>query len=76
MLSDFSQTRLVTFCLRHLAVSLEQYHAHRCQNQALSAAAMTAAVTVAVAAAVIAAVTAAEAVAVGVAGYIAYVVAG
>ena len=75
MLSDFSQTRLVTFCLRHLAVSLEQYHGHRCQNQALSAAAMTAAVTVAVAAAVIAAVTA-EAVAVGVAGYIAYVVAG
>ncbi len=78
MLCGFFQTKLVTFWLRHLAASLEQFHAHCCQNQTLSAAAVTAAVTVAVAAAVAAALTAAVAVAVAVAvaGYIANVVAG
>lgn len=76
VLCDFFQTKLVTFCLRHLAAGLEQFHAHCCQNQALSAAAVTAAVTVAVIAALTAAEAVAEAVAVGVAGYIVRVVAG
>ena len=64
MLCGSFQTKLVTFWLRHLAASLEQFHAHCCQNQALHAAAVTAAVTVAVAAAVVAALTAAVTVAV------------
>lgn len=75
MLCGSFQTKLATFWLRHLAVSLEQFHAHCCQDQALSAAAVTAAVTVAVAAAVVAALTAAVAVAVAVAVTVAVTVA-
>lgn len=75
MLCGSFQTKLVIFWLRHRAASLE-FHAHCCQNQTLSAAAVTAAVTVAVAAVVVAALTAAAAVAVAVAGYTVNVVVG